>query len=62
MMNTSIRSMRSVARQFSSYKDTDVVVAGFARTPLGKLGGALAGGKSVTPLCNAYITDQLIML
>lgn len=35
--------MRSVARQFSSYKDTDVVVAGFARTPLGKLGGALSG-------------------
>ena len=45
-MQSSLRSMRPFARrQFSSYKDTDVVVAGFARTPLGKLGGALSGGK-----------------
>mmetsp|Transcript_29754 Transcript_29754/g.55143 ORF Transcript_29754/g.55143 Transcript_29754/m.55143 type:complete len:415 (-) Transcript_29754:565-1809(-) len=43
MMNTSIRSMRSSARLFSTFKDTDVVVAGFARTPMGKLGGALSG-------------------
>ena len=26
----------------SSYKDTDVVVVGFSRTPIGKLGGSLA--------------------
>jgi hypothetical protein len=45
MMKSSLRSLRSASRQFSSYKDTDVVVAGFARTPLGKLGGALSGGE-----------------
>jgi acetyl-CoA C-acetyltransferase len=31
-----------VIRRFSSFKDHDVVVASFARTPIGKLGGALA--------------------
>ena len=35
-------SSRFVSRCFSSFKDHDVVVAGFARTPIGKLGGALA--------------------
>ncbi|CAE7565307.1 unnamed protein product [Symbiodinium microadriaticum] len=35
-------STRVLSRTFSSFKDHDVVVAGFARTPIGKLGGALA--------------------
>ena len=37
-----------IARQFSSFKDTDVVVASFARTPIGKLGGALASVNAPT--------------
>lgn len=45
-MNRSVnisRTLRSGARYFSSsFKDTDVVVCGFARTPIGKIGGAFA--------------------
>lgn len=38
-----MRAFRSQRRLFSSaIKDTDVVVCGFARTPIGKLGGGLA--------------------
>jgi hypothetical protein len=32
----------STRRSFSSLKDTDVVVCGLARTPIGKIGGALS--------------------
>lgn len=45
-----MKAFRSQRRLFSSnIKDTDVVVCGFARTPIGKLGGGLAS-KTATQL------------
>lgn len=43
MLKTTLRFVRPAAgRQLSTVADGDVVVAGFARTPLGKMGGALS--------------------
>jgi acetyl-CoA acetyltransferase len=33
----------STSSNMGGFKDSDVVVASFARTPIGKMGGALAG-------------------
>jgi len=51
-MNTMIR------RAFSSFRDTDVVVAGFARTPIGKMGGALAS--LTAPRLGAHVIKAAI--
>ena len=45
-------------RTLSSFKDTDVVVVSFARTPIGKMGGALAS-KTAPQLGSIAITEAI---
>jgi len=45
-------------RSFSSYQDQDVVVVSFARTPIGKLGGALAS--VVAPRLGAHVIEAAV--
>ncbi len=42
VLRTSFGRLVSSTRAFSGFGDNDVVVASFARTPIGKLGGALS--------------------
>lgn len=47
-----------IRRAFSSFRDTDVVVAGFARTPIGKMGGALSSQSA--PRLGAHVIKSAI--
>lgn len=42
MISARNKNLMKGVRLLSSFKDTDVLICGFARTPIGKLGGALA--------------------